>query len=133
MTKCNHGTIGRVLFSLSEFNSAKTSFDQAVQIYNDLPDIDEEKAEVMVWVGQIEAMQGSIETSWHLLNECLTFYKKLDYSYAVGLVLHTLGLSTLWDSELAKARDFFQKSIEVRKEIGDEMGIMAVILTEKHN
>jgi len=110
----------------SEYNNAIKNFENALQFYNAIGDING-KANALNNLGLIKQNQGDYLKAIQYFTNSLYIYEKIDNKKNIASSQNNIGLVFLTQGDLLKAEEYFNKSLATNKLINHKLGAAACL------
>jgi tetratricopeptide (TPR) repeat protein len=108
---------GHTLVYTDTPDPARTALTEALTLYRDLGD-ERNQAHVLMHLGGVEFISGSLEAVLKWSEEALAIYERLDDRAGIGRAVFYLAEGLRETGEFERAAELYQRSIESRREHG---------------
>jgi CHAT domain-containing protein/tetratricopeptide (TPR) repeat protein len=119
--------LGQMEFNPEYYKQANEYNKKAWQIYREMPEMYNEKTDLLVSIAQMYYVLGDKISSLEYFEMALAFYKKLDKQAAQASTENDMGMIYYQLGQYDKALEYLNRALPIRQKINDKCGLPATL------
>jgi len=119
--------LSNVHWHLQDLEGCTRLSERSLALCQEMGDRDGE-ATTLILLGLVAINQGRQAEGIATYERCLTFFKETGHVGNCGLILGNLGGASYSLGDFERSRKYFQESLEIRRELGDQFGIAGSLM-----
>lgn len=113
--------IGQKYFSVSEFDTAYSYFQNSYRAYSSLKN-EKGISDIYLQYGLIYEYRGSYDSAFFFYDKAIELKNRIDDKLGLARTYTNVGVAYYYKGEFEKAIPYYEKSIEIKKLINDTLG-----------